>query len=164
MAILNYSFRLTPPAAAARRDHDTSEFRLQLDARWRPVAAEDGNTLNFQSDDDGAALVVSADFFDIADDQARPMAERCLASRIEALETASPGRVRVLRQAIEPHRGGAALELSLAAEVEDAHVHLHLGYVTSRKVLSFSMVCPPGRQAAMALFNATVPGFRPRLP
>jgi hypothetical protein len=26
------------------------------------------------------------------------------------------------------------------------------------------MVCQPGREAAVTLFNATVPGFRPRLP
>ena len=56
------------------------------------------------------------------------------------------------------------LEMSFASEVEGEHVHLYLGYVTSRKLLNFSMVCQPGKHAAAELFNATVPGFRPRLP
>ena len=54
--------------------------------------------------------------------------------------------------------------LALAAEVEGGAVDLYLGYVTSRKILNFSMICPPGSHEAAALFNATVPGFRPRLP
>ena len=167
MTILNYSFSLTPPAPPtpqAKHQYAYSEFLLELSARWRQIPTSDDNTLNFQSDDDGAAIIISADFYDIPDDKAQALAEKCISSRIEALEAASQGLVQVLQQAIKPHSGGVGLEISFAADVEGEHVHLYLGYVTSRKILNFSMVCKPGRHEAVALFNATVPGFRPRLP
>jgi hypothetical protein len=167
MAILNYSFSLTPPPAPrpmARHEYDTSEFMLDLESRWRQIPTPDDNTLNFQSDSDGAALIISADFFDIPSDQAQAIAEKCLDSRIAAIGSASEGPVQLLHQAVKPHAGGAGLEMSFAAHAEGEAVHLYLGYVTSRKILNFSMVCPPGKQEAVALFNATVPGFRPRLP
>ena len=167
MTILNYSFSLTPQAAprpAAKHQYTFSEFLLDLTAQWRQIPTQEDNTLNFQSDDDGAAIIISADFFDIPDDKAQSLAEKCISSRIEALEAASQGAVQVLQQAIKPHAGGGGLEISFAADIEGEHVHLYLGYVTSRKVLSFAMVCKPGKHEAVALFNATVPGFRPRLP
>jgi hypothetical protein len=164
-----YSFSLTPPPAVtlppapeARHAYPYTEFLLELPACWRQTPAQEDDTLHFISDRDGAAIVISADFYDIPDDKAQGLAEQVVASRIEALERASGGPVQLLHRAIQPHSGGVGLELSFAAETD--HVHLYLGYVTSRKVLNFSMVCQPGRQAAVALFNATVPGFRPRLP
>jgi len=165
MAIYSYSFSLTaPPAAAPARHHYAySEFLLDLEPRWRQVPTDEDNALNFQSDADGAAIIISADFFDIPDDKAQGIAEQCLASRLAAIRAASARPVQVLSQSIKPHAGGG-LEMSFASEVEGEHVHLYLGYVTSRKILNFSMVCQPGRQAAVDLFNATVPGFRPRLP
>jgi len=166
MTILKYSFSLTPPASQppAKHAYDYSEFLLELAARWRQIPTDEDDALNFQSDDDGAAIIISADFFDIPDDQARGIAERCIASRIAAIQAASTTPVQVLQQAIKPHSGGVGLEMSFASEAEGEHVHLYLGYVTSRKILNFSMVCQPGRHEAAALFNATVPGFRPRLP
>lgn len=170
MTLLKYSFSLTPPPAPlppapeARHEYPYSEFLLELPARWRQQPTQDDDTLNFISDRDGAALIISADFFDIPDDKAQAIAEKCLASRIEAIQSASQSPVQLLHQAIKPHSGGVGLEMSFAAHAEGEHVHLYLGYVTARKVLNFSMVCQPGKNAAVALFNATVPGFRPRLP
>ena len=170
MTLLKYSFSLTPPVAATpaqpevMQAYTDSEFLLDLLPRWRQHPTAEADTLTFQSGADGAALIISADFFDIPDDQAQAIAEECLARRIAALEAASPGAVRVLQQNIKPHASGAGLELSFAAEVEGEHVQLYLGYVTARKILNFAMVCQPGRPQALALFNATVPGFRPRLP
>ena len=169
MSLLKYSFPLTPPAptpAAAQHQYAYSEFVLDLSTRWRQTPTEDDNTLNFECDEEGAVLVIAADFYDIPDDKAQALAEQCLGTRLKALHAAGSGPVHVLQQRIQPHTSGTGLELSLAAEVggDAAHVHLYLGYVTSRQVLHFSMVCRPGRQAAVALFNATVPGFRPRLP
>jgi hypothetical protein len=170
MALLKYSFSLTPPPAPtpvpAQHQYAYSEFVLDLPTRWRQVPTREDNTLNFECDEDGAALVISAEFYDIPDDKAQALAEQCLSTRIKALHAAGSGPVHVLQQSTQPHTSGTGLELSLAAEVggDAAHVHLYLGYVTSRKVLHFSMVCRPGPQAAVALFNATVPGFRPRLP
>ncbi|KQV86139.1 MULTISPECIES: hypothetical protein [unclassified Roseateles] len=169
MAILKYSFSLTPSAAPvpaapeARHEYAYSEFLLELAARWRQLPVQDDDTLNFFSDEDGAAIIISADFYEIPDDKAQGLAETVVASRLEAIQKASAGPVQVLHRAIKPHSGGVGLELSFAAEAESEHVHLYLGYVTSRKVLNFSMVCQPGHGAA-ALFNATVSGFRPRLP
>ena len=169
MTLLNYTFKLAPPPVPtrpARHPNAFSEFVLDLPNQWRQVPPQENDTLNFQSDGDSAAIIISADFLDIPDDMAQAFAEKCISSRIEALEAASGGPVRVLQRAIKPHASGAALEMSFAAEVEGAggHVHLFLGYVTARKILNFSMVCKPGKHEAVALFNATVPGFRPRLP
>ena len=169
MTILKYSFPLTPPTPPApqplvKRSYDHSEFLLELLPQWRQIPTDEDSALNFQSDDDGAVIIISTDFFDIPDDQAQGIAEQCISSRIAAMQSASAKPVQVLQQAIKPHAGGVGLEMSFASEVEGEHVQLYLGYVTSRKILNFSMVCQPGRQAAVALFNATVPGFRPRLP
>ena len=169
MTLLKYSFSLTPvapaqPAPEARREYVYSEFLLELASKWRQVPVAEDNALNFVSDEDGAAIVISVDFFDIPDEQAQGLAEHTLASRITALQKASQGEVQVLHREIKPHASGVGLELSFAAVAEGEHVHLHLGYVTSRKVLGFSMVCQPDRREAAALFNATVPHFRPRLP
>lgn len=165
MTLFKYSFPLAPPPAQppAKRSHDYAEFQLDLEARWQQVPTDEGGALHFQSDADGAAIIISVDFFDIPDDKAQGIAEQCLGSRLAAIQAASAKPVQVLSQAIKPHISGG-LEMSFASEVDGEHVHLYLGYVTSRKILNFSMVCQPGRHEAVALFNATVPGFRPRLP
>jgi hypothetical protein len=166
MTILKYSFPLTPPPAAPQPPHQYaySEFTLELAARWRQIPTDEDDTLTFHSDDDGAAVIISADFFDITNDKAEGVAEQCIGSRLGAIQAGSDKPLKVLQQSIKPHSGGVGLELSFAAEVEGGHVHLYLGYVTARKILNFSMVCQPDRYAAADLFNATVRGFRPRLP
>jgi hypothetical protein len=166
MTLLKYSFPLPPPAPqpAIKHRHEYSEFLLELLPRWRQIPTEEDSALSFQSDDDGAFIIISADFFDIPADQAQGIAEQCISSRIAAIQSASAKPVQMLQQSIKPHAGGIGWEMSFASEVQGEHVHLYLGYVTSRKILNFSMVCQPGRHAAANLFNATVPGFRPRLP
>ncbi|MET0349869.1 MAG: hypothetical protein ABW067_08785, partial [Rhizobacter sp.] len=75
----------------------------------------------------------------------------------------TPG-VEVFQRTIRPHSSGDGLELSLAVNVPGECVYLFLGYVTSRKILNFGLVCRPGPEAAAALFNELVPNFRPLLP
>lgn len=169
MAILNYSFSLTSPApptppTSAKHEYNYSEFQLELAAAWRQIPTQEEDTLTFMSDAGGTALIISADFYEIADDKAQAVAEQCISSRINAHRSASQAPLHVLQQSIKPHSSGVGLEMAYAAEAEGEHVYLYLGYVTSRKVLNFSMVCPLGRREAVALFNETVPGFRPRLP
>ncbi|WP_457442563.1 hypothetical protein [Roseateles sp. P5_E4] len=167
VTILNYTFKLAPPPVPTppvKHQYSYSEFLLDLSAQWRQIPTKEDNTLNFHSDDDGAAIIISADFYEIPDDKVQALAEKCISSRIEALQIASQGSVQVLQQSIKSHSGGVGLEMSFAAHAEGEYVHLYLGYVTSRKILNFSMVCQPGKHEAVALFNATVPGFRPRLP
>jgi len=164
MTLLKYSFSLTPPPPPPRHEYAYSEFLLELEHKWRQVPTDEDDTLNFFSDADGAALIISADFYDVPDDKAQGLAEISVASRIEAFQKASAGPVQVLQRTIRPHSGGVGLEMSFVAEAEGEHVHLYLGYVTSRKVLNFTMVCQPGKHDAADLFNATVRGFRPRLP
>lgn len=166
MTILKYSFSLTPPPPQppARHNHDYSEFWLDLAHKWRQLPTDEDNTLNFESTEDGAALIVSVEFLAIPDDKVQLFAEKVISSGTNAIQAACNGAAQVLQQSIKPHSSGIGLEVSYIAETDNDHVYLYLGYVTSRKVLNFSMVCQPGRQAAAALFNATVPGFRPRLP
>ncbi|HEY8879052.1 MAG TPA: hypothetical protein VIN03_15900 [Roseateles sp.] len=164
MTLLKYSFSLTPPPPPPRHEYAYSEFLLELEHKWRQLPTDEDNALHFQSDVDGAAIIVSADFYDMPDSKARLFAEKCISSRLDAIRSASAAPVQVLHESIEPHSGGVGLEMSFAAQAQGELVHLYLGYVTSRKILNFSMICQPDRHAAVALFNATVPGFRPRLP
>ena len=87
-----------------------------------------------------------------------------LSRRLAALASATPGAWQTLQQQVRPHRSEAGLELSFAAELPGEQVALYLGYATPRKLLHFLMLCGLDRAAAIALFNATVPHFKPRLP
>jgi hypothetical protein len=69
----------------------------------------------------------------------------------------------VLQRNIQTHSGGCGLELSFAAEVPHEYIYIYLGYITSRKILNFSMLCKPDRRSAAHLFNKTVSRYRPRL-
>jgi hypothetical protein len=166
--ILSYSFSLTPPPKPRQEEqlheYSYSEFRLALGSEWRLVPTATEDSISFHSESAGAGITVSADLYDIPDAKAQAMAAKNIASRIEGLEAMNPGQVNVLRQSIEPHSGGVGLELTLAAELPGKYVYLFLGYVTSRKVLNFTMVCRPDRPAAAALFNKTIENFRPKLP
>jgi hypothetical protein len=92
------------------------------------------------------------------------VAEKCLASRAEALEKAGPGRVALIQRSIKPHSGGVGLEMSLVAEIPGECVYLYLGYVTSRKVFNFTLVTPPNQVAAFGLYNKTMGNIRVQLP
>ena len=122
------------------------------------------NSFNFHSEVHGAGITVSADFYEIPESKAQATAEKCLTSRIAAVEELTPGRVSVLQQSIKPHSGGVGLELNFVAEVPGEHVYIYLGYVTSRKILNFTMVCKTDKYAAADLFNKTIAHYRPRLP
>jgi hypothetical protein len=167
--LFSYSFSAAPaPSLAPEKpmlhSYDYSEFRLALSPDWQQLSGAERNTLHFNSAELGASITVSLDFLEIAQAKAAAMAEKSLSARLELLEHMAPGRVRLLQRNIKPHSGGGGLELSLAAEVPGEQVCIYLGYVTSRKILNFSLVCRPGRQAAAALFNEIVLNFRPRLP
>lgn len=165
MAVLfSYSFSAAAPVKPELYRYDYSEFVLALSSAWRQIPTAARNTLNFNAAGLGANIIVSADFYEIPEAQAAAVADMNLSARLDAIEQLAPGRVRLLHRNIKPHSGGVGLELSLAAEVPEGHVYVYVGYVTSRKILNFTLVCPPGRQAAAALFNSIVPNFRPRLP
>lgn len=164
--LFSYSFSLTPPAPPkpALHEYAYNEFLLSLPLQWRQVPNPDDYLLNFQCDELGAAITISADFYEIPDAKAQALAEKIMTSRLDALNQLTPGQVQVLQQSIKPHSGGVGLELSFVAEVPDKHVYIYLGYVTSRKILNFTLVCRPGKEAAAALFNSLVVNFRPRFP
>lgn len=164
--LFSYSFSLTPPAPPKPELHqyEYSEFLLALPSHWKQVPTSEENTLNFQSVEIGAGITISADFYEIPESKAHALAEKNLSSRLDALDRLTPGRVQILQRSIKHHSGGIGLELSFAAEVLNEHFYIYLGYVTSRKILNFTLVCTPGKEAAAALFNGIVPNFRPRLP
>ncbi len=165
MPLLKYSFSLTPlREPATTQGHVYSEFTLDLPAQWQAQPVHEDNTLGFHAAAHDAALIVSVDFITTPADQCQALAEHALARRIAAMAAAGKAPVQVLQQQIKPHASGAALELSFIAEAPGEHLQLYLGYVTERKVMHFGMFCPPDRAAAVALFNATVPHFKPRLP
>jgi len=165
--IYSYSFSLTPPAPPAPTEplhkYSYSEFLIDLPAHWKQMPSAVDNTITFQSDTHGAAIIISADFYEIPQAKAQAVAERCLGSRLEALERTTPGRVNVLRRSIKPHSGGVGLELALVAETPE-QVHIYLGHVTSRKILNFALVGRPGTQAAAELFDEAITKYRPKFP
>ena len=164
--LFSYSFSLTPPVPPKPKLHEYAynEFLLALPLNWKQIPTTTDATLNFHSSELGAGITISADFYDIPESKAAALADQCLSSRLNAIEQLTPGRVQVLQRSVKPHSGGIGLELSFAAEVPGEHVYLYLGYVTSRKILNFTLVCKPGKEAAAALFNEIVVNFRPRLP
>jgi len=166
--LFSYSFSVTSPPAPKQVEHlheySYSEFQLALTTDWRLVPTAADGSISFHSERAGAAITVSADFYDVPESETLALGEKNIASRFSALDTQNPGKVVVLRQDIKPHSSGAGLELTFAAELPGEYVYLFLGYVTSRKVLNFTMVCKPDRHAAATLFNKTVGGFRPKLP
>jgi len=165
--VYRYTVSLTPPLPAEpaeQRGHVYSEFVLDLPSDWRPKAADEDNTLAFHLPAEDAALRVSVDFIASGADDLQALAEAVLRERLDTLMAARPGPWQTLQQQSRLHRSGAAMELSLAAELPGRRVELYLGYATPRKLLHFMMACGPDRAAALALFNATVPHFKPRLP
>ncbi|WP_156391640.1 MULTISPECIES: hypothetical protein [unclassified Roseateles] len=144
--------------------HVYSEFTLDLPPQWQPQPNTEDNTLSFHDSTADAALIVSVDFIQTPPDQLQTMAEHVIARRIAAMSTAGTAPVQVLQQQIRPHTNGKALELSFIAEAANEHLQLCLGYVSARKIMHFAMFCAPDRAAAVALFNATVSHFKPRLP
>lgn len=165
--LFSYSFSVTPPQAAAPVDqlHEYSynEFQLALTSDWKLVPTVTDGSTSFHSDRAGAGITVSTDFYDVPESKAIALGEKNIASRLEALEARNPGQVVVLRRGIKPHSSESGLELTFAAELPGEYVYLFLGYVTSRKMLNFTMVCKPDKQSAAALFNKTVGNFRPKL-
>jgi len=165
--IFSYSFSLTsnvPPAPTERlHEYAYSEFLIGLPGHWKEMPSGMDNTISFQSDTHGAAIIISADFYEIPAAKAQAVAQRCLGSRLEALEQATPGRVSALRRTIKPHSGGVGLELALVAETPE-QVHVYLGHVTPRKVLNFALVGRPDRQATTELFDKTIANYRPKFP
>jgi hypothetical protein len=164
--LFSYSISLTPPAPPKPelQEYAYSEFMLALPLHWKQLPTSTDNTFNFQSELIGAGITVSVDFYDIPESKAQAFAEKNLSSRLEALEQITPGQVQVLLRSIKPHSGGVGLELGFVAEVPNEHVYMYLGYVTSRKILNFTLVCRPGKEAAAALFNEIVPHFQLRFP
>ena len=165
--LFSYSFSLTPPMPPAPteqlHEYSYSEFLIGLPAHWKQIPSVMENTITFQSDTHGAAIIISADFYAIPEEKAQAVAERCLSSRVEALEQATPGHVAVLRRTIKPHSGGIGLELALVAETPE-QVHVYLGHVTPRKILNFALVGRPDKQAAAELFDKTITNYRPKFP
>lgn len=167
---ISYTFNLTPPAPAQSKpaeklvEYSYSEFWLDLLPHWRQIPNPSDNTLTFVSDLDGSSIIVSADFYEIPEDKAVAIAQKCMQSRLEAHESQHPGQVEVLTQSIKPHSSGTALEMSFGADLARKHIAMYLGYVTSRKVLNFLMICEADRQPAALLFNQTIQNFRPKLP
>ena len=165
---ISYSFNLTPQAPASKPKEDLveysyNEFFLDLPPHWRQIATSQDRTLNFQSDRERAAIIVSVDFFEVPDEKALGVAEKTQEFRRQALEQVAPGRVEVLKQSVKPHSGGVGLEVSWVAQIPDA-IHLYVGYITNRKILNFTMICPPDKFAAAELFNKTMENFRAKLP
>lgn len=159
----SYSFSLTP-AKPTLHEYQYNEFLLALAPHWKQIFTTEDSTLNFYSAELGAGITVSADFYDIPSEKALAIAEKSLSARLEAFEQLAPGQVRVLQQSVKPHSGGIGLEICLAIEVPNEHVTCYLGYITARKILNFTLVCKPGQEAAIQLFNEIAPNFRPRLP
>ncbi|WP_019658715.1 hypothetical protein [Variovorax atrisoli] len=141
-----------------------NEFMLELPDHWRQYANPDPAAVAFHSEELGASLIVSVQFLVIAQDKAEAVAANNLDARIAAHEKQYPGRVETLRRTVQMHSAGNSLETSYVAEVQGEAMFLYVGHVTPRKIQSALMVTKPDRQAASAVFNATMRGYLPKTP
>ena len=166
----SYSFSLPqppakppkPPEDAALVEHAYNEFLLNLPAHWRQIPTQE-DSFNYYSEVDKASITISADFYVIPDAKAQACAENCLDGRLQALEKIDSTGVVVLNRTIKPYSGGGALEMHFEAELPGIQ-YLYLGYVSSRKIFNFTLVCEPGREAAGALFDKIMSNIRVMMP
>jgi hypothetical protein len=166
---LSYAFSLTPPVSPPKpaeklAEYSYNEFWIDLPTHWRQVPTPEDRTVTFFSEVDDASITISVDFFEVPDEKAHRVAEKCLESRREALDQMSPGNVNVLNRSIKPHSGGVGLEMNIGAEISGGHVYLYIGYVTTRKIFNFTLVCKSDKFAAAELFNKMMGNIRVQLP
>jgi hypothetical protein len=168
--VINYKFSLSPPAPPKSPaepkliEYSYNEFWLDLPEHWKQYPSPDKNTLNWHSDVEGAAIIVSVQYYATPKEKWQELAEVMVKSRLDAHEEQYPGRIEVLHRSIKPHSGGEGLEVSYAAEAAGDTVFIFLGYVTSKKLLNLQMVCKPDRHEAARLFNNTMRKFSAKLP
>ena len=166
----DYAFKLpqaaptTATAAAPRTDYAYNEFVLSLPSDWAPTATPQENSFNWFSQQAGASITVSVDFYEVSDALAVSLAEKNLLARQEGLERSAPKPVTVIERSIKPHSGGVGQEMIFAAEVQGECFYLYMGYVTPRKIFNFTLVSQAEQAQAFALFNALMGSLRVNLP
>lgn len=163
----NYSFSLKIPAPQAPVklvEHSYREFLIDLPPQWNQIPTLQDNTFNYTSEVDQASITISVDFWEIPESKAHVIADKAMESRLRALEQVYPDRVNVLNQSTKPHSGGIGLEMNLVIEVPDENTYIYLGYVTSRKIFNFTLVCKSDTTMASSLFNTIVENLRVKLP
>ena len=167
-AKVQYSFAPSPasvqPVQAKLVEFSFNEFLLDLPEHWRQVEAPEKNAINFVSEIAEATIIISIDFYNIPPEKQQGVAEQCVTSRHAAYEDQFPGKVEVVHNSIKKHSGGDGLEIGYAVEIPGKHIFFYLGYVTTRKIFNFTLICKPDRMAAMNLFNQTMQQLRPKLP
>ena len=167
---ISYSFNLTPPVPVQIQapemlvEYSYNEFFLDLPEHWKQYPTSEGNSFNWHSSVENAAVTTSADFYEVPENKALQLAEVCLNGRNDAMEALAPGKVTVLQRSIKPYSGGDGLEMAYAAQIP-GHTYLYLGYVTARKVFNFGLTCGPDKFAAADLYNKFMQGrLRVKLP
>lgn len=161
---LSFSMTPPPPPRPALVAHEFNEFVIELPTHWRQLPTPQDNTFTYESPVDKATLVISADFYEISADKAQLIAEKNLETRLAANVERTGAPIDILSQGIQPHTSGAGLELHYMAAGADGQVVAYLGYVTSRKILNFTLVCRGDLAKAIALYERTSARFRPKLP
>ncbi len=87
---LNYTFSVNPPnppkevRLAGVVQHTYNEFILDLPDHWKSYPGPDSNTLNLHSEKEGAAIILSVQFFEIPAEKAADFADVNVNSRIAA--------------------------------------------------------------------------------
>ena len=167
---LNYTFSVPPtapfgemrPCRATRHSHE--EFFIDLPDHWGATSSSNPSTFNFRSDEEDATLILELGFFTTVEERGHATAETNVNSQIEAYKQQCPGGVEVLRRLIRPHSSGNGTEMTYAVEVNEEHLFLYFGYLTSRKLVGLLLICGPEREASARLFSEVVGGFRAKSP
>ncbi len=167
---IDYAFPLpqavTDNAAAPPplTDYAYTEFVLSLPANWSQITTPQANSFNWFSEQVGASITISVDFYEVHDAMAVALAEKNLAAREDGLQRSAPKPVTVIERSIKPHSGGVGQEMIFAAEVKGECFYLYMGYVTPRKIFNFTLVSQAEQAQAFALFNALMGSLRVNLP
>ena len=156
-------FSPTADPGAALTTYTTSEYAIDLPARWRQLPTPGDNAVTFQSDLDRAGIFISVDFYEIPADKAQATAQRLIDSRLAQHEKQAPGQVDVFDRGTRRHARGAGLEMHYAAHIANTDVVMTVVYVMPRRVLNLTLACTARRADALALLDAVRAHFRPGL-
>ena len=150
------------PPQSDLNTHTTGAWEIDLPKRWRVVPSGRDNAVTFQSAEDGAALMVDVDFYDIPPDKARSTAERLINSRLAKLEEQAPGQVDMFDSGVQPHPLSKGLEMYYAAHIAERDVVMYFVYILPQRVINLTLVSKKGRNEAMALLRAVHSHFHPK--
>lgn len=145
-------------------EYTYDEFWIDLPSHWAMLKdGKDEYLLNWASEQDKASLTISAEFREIPLGTQSVVARMLIANRKESLEKGLGRPVKTMYESAKPNaQVGYNVGFGLDAG-EDVIVH-YAGYISTRKILHFTLMSSRGRDAGSILYQQLVDRLRVKLP